>query len=83
MATPAEAVDAAGDVFIADTGNGRVVKIPAGNGSQTTIGIGLSAPESVAVDGAGNVYPSRACCAGQNHHFPLRYSTQHSRANCR
>ena len=32
------AVDGAGDVFIADTGNSRVVEVPAGGGAQTTVG---------------------------------------------
>ena len=53
------AVDAAGDVFIADSGNNRVVEIPAGctSGScQTTVGFNLSNPEGVAVDGAGDVF---------------------------
>ncbi len=50
------AVDGAGDVFIADTGNNRVVKAPAGGGAQTTVGTGLTSPRGVAVDGAGDVY---------------------------
>ena len=31
------AVDGAGDVFIADTGNNRVVEVPAAGGAQTTL----------------------------------------------
>lgn len=50
------AVDAAGDVFIADSANNRVVKLPAGGGTQTTVGTQLSQPSAVAVDGAGNLY---------------------------
>ncbi len=50
------AVDGAGDVFIADTGNSRVVEVPAGGGPQTTVGSGLDHPEGVAVDGAGDVF---------------------------
>jgi len=50
------AVDAAGDVFIADMGNYRVVKIPAGGGAQTIVGDESFAPQGVAVDGAGNVF---------------------------
>ncbi len=50
------AVDAAGDIFIADTGNGRVVEV-AGNGSGVqTVGTGLSSPRGLAVDGAGNLF---------------------------
>ncbi len=51
------AVDAAGNTFIADWGDGRVVKIAAGTGVQTNLITGLNPPlEGVAVDGAGNVY---------------------------
>ena len=50
------AVDGAGDVFIADSSNGRVVKVPAGGGPQTTVGSGLHAPYGVTVDGAGDVF---------------------------
>jgi sugar lactone lactonase YvrE len=50
------AVDGAGNVYITDTGNNRVVDVSAGSGTQTTIGTGFNAPQGVAVDGAGNVY---------------------------
>jgi sugar lactone lactonase YvrE len=50
------AVDEAGDVFIADTNNNRVVKVLAGGGAQTTVGSGLSFPSAAAVDGAGDVF---------------------------
>ena len=51
------AVDGAGDVFIADTGNNRVVEVPAGGGAQTTVpAIGLNDPPGVGVDGAGDVF---------------------------
>src|SRR5271157_5050758 len=51
------AVDRAGDVFIADAYNNRVVKVPAGGGAQTTVpASGLSGPFGVAVDGAGDVF---------------------------
>jgi CSLREA domain-containing protein/uncharacterized repeat protein (TIGR02543 family) len=50
------AVDATGDVFIADHYNSRVVEVPAGGGAQTTVGSGLSYPVGVAVDGAGDVF---------------------------
>ena len=49
------AVDGAGNVFIADYNNSRVVKI-APSGAQTTVGSGLSNPDGVAVDGAGDVF---------------------------
>jgi len=50
------AVDGAGNVFIADRGNSRVVEVPAGGGAQTTVGSGLDQPAGVAVDGAGDVF---------------------------
>jgi len=50
------AVDAAGDVFIADSGNNRVVEVTP-SGIQTTVpATGLNSPSSVAVDGAGDVF---------------------------
>jgi sugar lactone lactonase YvrE len=49
------AVDAAGDVFIADSGNNRVVKVTPG-GTQTTVGTGLNNPYGVAVDKTGDVF---------------------------
>ncbi len=51
----AVAVDAAGDLFISDIGNNRVVKVPAG-GSPTTVGTGTGYPNGLAVDGAGDVF---------------------------
>ena len=65
------AVDAAGDLFIADTGNNRVREVTPDGKIQTIAGIGvagfygdlgpatqamLNAPAGVAVDSAGNVY---------------------------
>lgn len=50
------AVDNAGDVFIADTGNHQVVEIPAQGGAPIQLSSGFVSPTSVAVDAAGNVY---------------------------
>lgn len=54
------AVDAAGDVYVADTFNDRVVELPAGatsSSQQVTLPFtGLSLTEGVAVDAQGNVY---------------------------
>ena len=47
--------DAAGNVFIADSANHRVLKITPG-GMQSTVGNSLSEPSDVAIDGAGNVF---------------------------
>ena len=49
-------VDAAGDVFITDTGNNRVVEVLAGSGTQISVASSLGTPYAVAVDGSGNVY---------------------------
>jgi uncharacterized protein (TIGR03437 family) len=49
------AVDAAGDIFIADTGKNRVLKVTPG-GTQTTIAGQLSQPQGVFVDRAGNLF---------------------------
>ncbi len=53
------AVDAAGNLYIADTGNSRIRKVTASSGNITSISTGsfiLSSPKGVAVDLAGNVY---------------------------
>jgi len=50
------AVDAAGNVYVADFYNNAVKKIPAGGGSPVIIGSGFSLPTGVAVDAAGNIY---------------------------
>jgi len=53
-------VDGAGYVYIADTGNNRIVEETNSNGNwtQTTVATGLDSPTGVAVDGTGNVYVS-------------------------
>ena len=51
------AVDAAGNVYVADHNKNRVVKLPAGLSTQTELPFtGLNGPGGVAVDAAGNVY---------------------------
>jgi hypothetical protein len=50
------AVDASGNVYVADFYNNAVKKIPVGGGAPVTLGSGFSSPNSVAVDAAGNVY---------------------------
>ena len=49
------AVDAAGDVFVADTGRGNVTEVHAG-GTMTQAGGGFNNPYGVAVDAAGDVF---------------------------
>ena len=53
------AADALGNVYVADSGQGKVLMYPAGSGSSATptnIGTGLTSPTGVAVDGAGDVF---------------------------
>jgi len=50
------AVDAAGNVYVADNGNNAIKVIAAATGTTTTIGTGINSPIGVAVDAAGNVY---------------------------
>lgn len=49
------AVDASGDIFIADTGKNRVLKI-APDGTQSTVAAGLSGPQGVFLDAAGDIF---------------------------
>jgi hypothetical protein len=48
-------VDAAGNIYISDNSNQRVVKVPA-NGTPTTVGFNLQYPQGLAVDGAGDLF---------------------------
>lgn len=51
------AVDAAGNVYVADTGNARVVELDAGGTVQRVLPFsGLQAPNALAVDAEGDVY---------------------------
>ena len=60
LKTPTQvATDALGNVYIADSGQGKVLKYAAGSGASSTpvsIGTGLTSPTGVAVDGAGDVF---------------------------
>src|SRR3982074_87688 len=52
------AVDASGNIFVADTGNNAVKEILAASGYITinTLGTGFSSPVGIAVDASGNVF---------------------------
>jgi sugar lactone lactonase YvrE len=50
-------VDSAGNTYIADAQNARVLVVAPG-GTQSTIGTGFAAPADVVLDGAGNFYVS-------------------------
>ena len=60
LKTPSQiAVDAAGNLYVADSGLGAVEMYPVGSASGakgTPVGTGLKAPTGVAVDGAGDVF---------------------------
>ena len=62
LKTPSQiAVDAAGNLYVADSGLGKVEMYPVGSGSSTagtSVGTNLKAPTGVAVDGAGDVFIS-------------------------
>ena len=53
--------DGAGDLFIADAHNNRIVEVPAGGRAATAFdpmanGVGLNHPEGLALDGAGDLF---------------------------
>ena len=55
------AVDTAGNAYVADCQNNRVLKLAAGSTTPTVLPFtGLSSPEGVAVDAFGNLYVADA-----------------------
>ncbi len=61
-ATAGVAVDVAGNVYVSDSGNSRVVKLAAGSNTQTVLPFrGLRCPQGLAVDATGAVYVVNYC----------------------
>ena len=57
LMTPTQvAVDALGNVYIADPGQGKVLEYAVGSSAAVSVGTGLTSPTGVAVDGAGDIY---------------------------
>ena len=52
-------IDGTGNMYVSDTLNNRVVRIPT-SGASTNVGTGLLYPDGLAVDGSGNLYVSDA-----------------------
>ncbi len=50
------AADVAGNIYISDSGNNVIKKIPSGSTTPIVIGTGFNNPAGIAVDVAGNVY---------------------------
>ena len=57
LKTPTQvAIDALGNVYIADPGQGKVLEYAAGSSTAVSVGTGLTTPTGVAVDGAGDIF---------------------------
>ena len=57
LSGPASAVaDPAGDLFVADAAAGKVVELPVGQTTLTTIGTGFTSPSALAFDANGNLF---------------------------
>ncbi len=50
------AVDARGDLFVADASRGKIIRVDAKTGKSSTIASGLSVPGAIALDAKGNLY---------------------------
>jgi DNA-binding beta-propeller fold protein YncE len=50
------ALDASGNIYVANLGSSTVTKYAAGGGAPTLTISGLSSPTGVAVDASGNIY---------------------------
>jgi hypothetical protein len=71
LKTPSQiALDALGNTYVADAGQGKLLMFAQGAATGTAIGSGLVAPTGVAVDGAGDVF-----VADSGNVYDLSYST--------
>ncbi len=50
------AVDARGDLFVADASGGKIIRVDAKTGKSSTIASGLSVPGAITLDAKGNLY---------------------------
>jgi serine/threonine protein kinase, bacterial len=67
------AVDRAGNLYVTDANNKRVLKLPAGSSTPTVLPFtGLSRPTGVAVDASGNLYVTDEQTPGQVLKLPVR-----------
>jgi len=62
-APSAVALDGAGNVYIADTFNNRIVELPAGGGAQVDYVTGISLPSGLAFDGNGDLIAAEVVSA--------------------
>src|SRR5207247_10295713 len=65
------ALDGAGNLFIADRGQGLIRRVDAGTGTITTVTQG-SRPAGVAVDGAGNLFTAEAGERAPDYYYGAR-----------
>ena len=68
------AVDAAGDVFISDNGNGQIVEVAANTNVSTITGV--NSPQGLAVDGAGDLFVAASRHARRGGRVPGRLHQQ-------
>ena len=68
------AVDAAGNVFISDNGNGQIVEVAANTNVSTITGV--NSPQGLAVDGAGDLFVAQSSTPSEVVEFPAGCTKQ-------